>query len=130
MIPRITCGGDVAWFTCDSKTIVDQLYDEENYNGEKIEKMKNSVLIKNLIGLRKNALNKKSELECYFMDNKKEVTKYKKLFKSKKDFLSDLIKTDTIEWLEDLPVYNALITEIEKRKLTDYLNIILEREDN
>lgn len=68
------------------------------------------------------------KVEYYFLDNKKEIKKYKTLFQVKKDFLLNLVKTETMEWLGDLPLYDALVNEIVNRELGDYLDIILERE--
>lgn len=127
MMSSLNYGGFVRYTA--HRNIVDKLYDNESWDGEDIEDMSDGDLIKTVAELRKGAQESKSDLEYYFLNNKKEVTRYKKLFRTKMDFVLDLMKTDTIEWLEDLPVYNALITEIEKRKLTDYLNVVLEREE-
>lgn len=128
MISTNLYNGGCVWYST-YETVVEELYEDKKYKGDKIEEMKDGNLIKAVVNLRKEAQAKKSELEYYFLNNKKEVQKYKKLFKSKTDFVLDLIKTDTVEWLENLPVYEALINEVNKRELTSYLNAILEREE-
>lgn len=107
--------------------IIDNLYDEEEYENVVIKNMTNSGLIRAIIELRENASDNKRELECYLLDNKKEINKYKKILKPKKGFFIKIAQQDTEEWLEDLPLYNALIYECNKRKIGDYLDIILKR---
>lgn len=125
MIPRVSCD----WHIIETPgNIIDKLYDDERYEGELIKNMENSDLIEAVVDLRKNAKDKKLKVECYFLDNKKEIKKYKTLFQAKKDFLLNLAKTETMEWLEDLPLYDALVNEIVKRELGNYLDIVLERE--
>ncbi len=129
MIPRLANYGGYSYMIGgEERNIVDTLYDEERYEGEKIKKMNNSDLIKAVVDLRKNAKENKLKVEYYFLDNKKEIKKYKTLFQTKKDFLLDLAKTETMEWLGDLPLYDALVNEIVNRELGDYLDIVLERE--
>lgn len=104
------------------ETIIERLYKEEID-----EDWQDTRLIEKTIDLIKDKERLKQELEFYILDNKNEVKTYKKLFGSKKDALLNLAKQDTDEWLQDLPYYQALIDEINKRNLNEYFEILLIR---
>ena len=106
-----------------------ELFDEKEYKGKEIEKLKNNILIEAILGLIDNASNKKEEFELELLSDEKQLKKYKSIFKFKDTFILELARKDAIEWVKELPLYKALVSEVKKRKLDKYLEIVLERRE-
>lgn len=107
----------------------DKLFDEKKYEGRKITELDNDVLIKAIIKLVENASSKKEEFELELLSDEKQLKKYKSIFKFKDTFILELARKDAIEWVKELPLYKALVSEVKKRKLDKYLEIVLERRE-
>lgn len=106
-----------------------ELFDEKEYKGREIEKLKNNILIEAILGLIDNASSKKEEFELELLSDEKQLKKYKSIFKFKDTFILELARKDAIEWVKELPLYKALVSEVKKRKLDKYLEIVLERRE-
>ena len=106
-----------------------ELFDEKEYKGIEIGKLKNDTLIKTIINLRVNASEKKEEFELELLHDEKQLKKYKSIFQFKDNFILELARKDAIEWVIELPLYKALVSEVKKRKLDKYLEIVLERRE-
>lgn len=105
------------------------LFDDKKYRGDEISNLSDRRLLKATIELVDKVDFIKEDFEFDLLDNEKEVNKYKSLFKTKKNFMKELIEKNSMEWLKELPLYKALVNEIEKRNLTYYLTALLERRD-
>ena len=123
-------GNPYTYFYSSSKNEErNELFDEKEYKGREIEKLKNDILIKAIINLIDNASDKKEEFELELLNDEKQLKKYKSIFKFKDTFILELARRDAIDWVKELPLYKALVNEVKKRKLDKYLEIVLERRE-
>lgn len=99
------------------------LFEDKKWNGSSIDKMTNSHIINTLLMLRRRALEFKQNYELFVIDNMDN-----KLL-IPRDNIKDLLKKDAESWIIETPIYIALLEELEKRKLADYYDVILERGD-
>lgn len=100
---------------------IDFLFETNKWNGSKIENMTNSHIINSILMLRRRASEFKQNYEWFLLDNQNH-----KLL-TLKDDLSLVLNMDTMEWMENTPIYLSLINELEKRNVIKFLNVIIER---
>ena len=97
------------------------LFEEEKWNGSRIEKMASSHIINTLLMLRRRASEFKLNYELFVIDNM-----YNNLLVPKDD-ITDLSKKDALSWIIETPIYLALLEELECRGLEDYFDMVISR---
>lgn len=97
------------------------LFEQDQWNGSKIEKMTNSHIINTLLMLRRRACEFKLNYEMFVVDNMNNTLLVPK------DNIDDLVKKDKLSWIIETPIYIALMEELEDRGLEDYFDTVVER---
>lgn len=97
------------------------LFEEEKWNGSKIEKMANSHIINTLLMLRRRASEFKLNYELFVIDNMNNTLLVPR------DDIDELSKKDALSWIIETPIYLALLEELEDRGLEDYFDTVVER---
>lgn len=97
------------------------LFEEEKWNGSRIDKMTSSHIINTLLMLRRRASEFKLNYELFVIDNMNNTLLVPK------DDITDLSKKDALSWIIETPIYIALLEELECRGLEDYFDMVISR---
>jgi hypothetical protein len=95
-----------------------------SWDGRKVSDLTSSHIINILLLLEREASRNKTSFEMYLLDFKED-----ELIKTKHNLI-DIAKLSITEWLESLPIYKALITELEARNLKEYFEIVKTRKES
>ena len=94
------------------------------WNGRNVSDLTSSHIINILLLLEREASKNKTAFEMYLLDFKED-----ELIKTKYSLI-DIAKLSITEWLESLPIYKALIAELETRNLKEYFEIVKARKES
>lgn len=83
--------------------------------------MTSSHIINTLLMLQRRCGEFKLNYELFVIDNMNNTLLVPK------DNIKDLAKKDAESWIIETPIYIALMEELEKRKLDDYFDTVMER---
>ena len=108
---------------CEDNKDIHFLFDGNNWDERRIDKMTSSHIINTLLMLRRRANEFKLNYELFVIDHSND-----KLLVPK-DNINDLAKKDSLDWMIETPVYIGLLEELEKRNLADYFDVVLERSE-
>lgn len=97
------------------------LFDKEKWCGRKIEDMTSSHIINTLLMLRRRTNEFKLNYELFVIDNMNNDLLVPK------DDINKLAPRPANDWIIETPIYVALLEELEKRKLADYFDLVVER---
>ena len=97
------------------------LFEEEKWNGSRIDKMASSHIINTLLMLRRRASEFKLNYELFVIDNMDNNLLVPR------DDINDLSKKDALSWIIETPIYLALLEELECRGLEDYFDMVISR---
>ena len=97
------------------------LFEEEKWNGSRIDKMASSHIINTLLMLRRRASEFKLNYELFVIDNMDNNLLLPR------DDINDLSKKDALSWIIETPIYLALLEELECRGLEDYFDMVISR---
>jgi len=99
------------------------LFDKEKWDGRKIEDMASSHIINTLLMLKRRASEFKLNYELFVIDHMDDRLLIPK------DNINKLAPRPANDWIIETPIYVALVEELEKRKLADYWDLVLERKE-
>lgn len=94
------------------------------WDGKNVSDLTSSHIINILLLLEREASKNKTAFEMYLLDFKED-----ELIKTKYSLI-DIAKLSITEWLESLPIYKALIAELETRNLKEYFEIVKARKES
>lgn len=94
------------------------------WDGRNVSDLTSSHIINILLLLEREASKNKTAFEMYLLDFKED-----ELIKTKYSLI-DIAKLSITEWLESLPIYKALIAELETRNLKEYFEIVKARKES
>lgn len=94
------------------------------WDGRNVSDLTSSHIINILLLLEREAHKNKTAFEMYLLDFKED-----ELIKTKYNLI-DIAKLSITEWLESLPIYKALIAELETRNLKEYFEIVKARKES
>lgn len=97
------------------------LFEKTKWNNRKIEDMTNSHIINTLLMLRKRATEFKLNYELFVIDNMGNNLLVPR------DDINKLAPRPANDWIIETPIYIALLEELEKRKLDNYFDLVVER---
>lgn len=97
------------------------LFDTEEWYKQKIKDMTSSHIINTLLMLRRRAKEYKLNYELFVIDNMNNTLLVPR------DNIKKLSARSAEDWIIETPIYVALIEELEKRKLADYFDLVIER---
>lgn len=97
------------------------LFNKEMWCNRKIEDMSSSHIINTLLMLKRRASEFKLNYELFVIDNMNNDLLVPK------DDINKLAPRPATDWVIETPIYTALLEELEKRKLADYFDLVVER---
>lgn len=97
------------------------LFDKQKWCDKRISDMTSSHIINTLLMLRRRANEFKLNYELFVIDNMNNNLLVPK------DDINRLAPRPANDWIIETPIYVALLEEIEKRKLDDYFDLVIER---
>lgn len=97
------------------------LFDKQKWGNQKIEDMTSSHIINTLLMLKRRASEFKLNYELFIID------KMNNDLLVPKDDINKLAPRPANDWIIETPIYVALLEELEKRKLADYFDLVVER---
>lgn len=112
---------DLGCCTEDRNSDIHFLFETDQWNGSKIGDMTSSHIINTLLMLQRRCGEFKLNYELFVIDNMNNTLLVPK------DNIKDLAKKDAESWIIETPIYIALMEELEKRKLDDYFDTVMER---